>query len=60
MLWDARMAFLESAFSRTLTGPSKQGKKYRIERDSPEIDRVDIEQFNCAIQCQSTGSHIIL
>jgi len=26
MLWDTRMAFLESAFSRTLTGPSKQGK----------------------------------
>ena len=43
MLWDARMAFLESAFSRTLTGPSKQGKKYRIERDSREIDRADIE-----------------
>ena len=43
MLLDARMAILESAFSRTLTGPSKQGKKYCIERDSPEIDRADIE-----------------
>ncbi|GIS71845.1 MAG: hypothetical protein CM1200mP10_14220 [Candidatus Neomarinimicrobiota bacterium] len=39
------MAFLESAFSRTLTGPSKQGEKYCIEWDFPEIDRADIENL---------------